>query len=202
MHQKLFTPGPSEVRTELLQAMATPQIHHRSKEFSQLYADLQPKLQKLLYTQNPVLLFTSSSTGAMESAVVNGVKKKCLNLVNGAFSKRWHKITEMNGIPCDTLSLEWYKAIKPEMIDEKLENGEYDAVTLVFNETSTGMMNPLREISEVIKKYPDIEKYEQLIEQASNNLEKRLINISKYIYNNMEDINKILEIISFTTNRK
>jgi len=54
----------------------------------------------------------------------------------------------------------------------------------------------------VIKKYPDIEKYEQLIEQASNNLEKRLINISKYIYNNMEDINKILEIISFTTNRK
>ena len=54
----------------------------------------------------------------------------------------------------------------------------------------------------VIKKYPNIEKYEQIIEQASAKLEKRLINISKYIYNNMEDINKILELISFTTNRK
>jgi len=156
MHKKLFTPGPSEVRTEILQAMSAPQIHHRSKEFSQLYAELQPKLQKLLYTQNPVLLFTSSSTGAMESAVINGVKKKCLNLVNGAFSKRWHKITEMNGIPCDTISLDWDKAIKPEMVDEKLSTGEYDAVTLVFNETSTGMMNPLEEIAEVVKKYPDV----------------------------------------------
>ncbi|HHH77788.1 MAG TPA: alanine--glyoxylate aminotransferase family protein [Thermoplasmatales archaeon] len=156
MHQKLFTPGPSEVRTEILQTMSTPQIHHRSKEFSQLYADLQPKLQKLLYTQNPVLLFTSSSTGAMESAVVNGVKKKCLNLVNGAFSKRWHKITEMNGIPCDALSIEWDRAIKPDMVDEKLGTGEYDAVTLVFNETSTGMMNPLEEISDVVRNYPDV----------------------------------------------
>ena len=47
MHQRLFTPGPTEVRAEMLQAMATPQIHHRSKEFSDLYAEIQVKLQKL-----------------------------------------------------------------------------------------------------------------------------------------------------------
>ena len=155
-HQKLFTPGPTEVREEILQAMATPQLHHRSKEFSKLYEEITTKLQKVLYTEKPVIIFPSSSTGAMEAAVVNGVMKKCLNLVNGAFSKRWHKITEMNGVPCDALSIEWDKAIKPEMVEEKLETGEYDAVTLVFNETSTGLMNPLKEIAEVVKKYDDV----------------------------------------------
>ncbi len=155
-HAKLFTPGPTEVREEILQALATPQIHHRSEEFKKLYEEIQPKLQKILYTENPVLIFPSSSTGAMEAAVTNGVKKKCLNLVNGAFSKRWHEITKMNGVPCDALSIEWDKAIKPEMVEEKLATGEYDAVTLVFNETSTGLMNPLEEIAKVVKKYDDV----------------------------------------------
>ncbi|HDS59476.1 MAG TPA: alanine--glyoxylate aminotransferase family protein [Thermoplasmatales archaeon] len=156
MHEKLFTPGPTEVREENLQAMATPQIHHRSKAFSDLYAHIQTRLQQLLYTQNPVLLYTSSSTGAMESAVVNGVKKKCLNLVNGAFSKRWHQITKAHNIPCDALALDWNRAIKPDMVKEKLDSGEYDAVTVVLNETSTGMMNPVQEIAEVVQGYPDV----------------------------------------------
>ena len=155
-HQKLFTPGPTEVREEILQTLSTPQIYHRSKEFSELYAELQPKLQKLLYTEKPVFIFPSSSTGVMEAAVINGVKKKCLNLVNGAFSNRWHEITKMNGIPCDALELEWGMAIKPDIVEEKLDIGEYDAVTLVFNETSTGMMNPLKEIADVVKKYDDV----------------------------------------------
>ncbi len=88
--------------------------------------------------------------------MINGVKKKCLNLVNGAFSNRWHEITEMNGIPNDVISLEWNTAIKPDMVREKLDTGEYDAVTLVFNETSTGLMNPLKEIAEVVKEYDDV----------------------------------------------
>lgn len=155
-HNKLYTPGPTEVREEILQVLSNPQYYHRSEEFSQLYEELQPKLQKMLYTKNPVLLFPSSSTGAMEAAVINGVKKKCLNLVNGAFSNRWHEITEMNGIPNDVISLEWNTAIKPDMVREKLDTGEYDAVTLVFNETSTGLMNPLKEIAEVVKEYDDV----------------------------------------------
>lgn len=156
MHQKLFTPGPTEVRGEVLQAMSTPQIHHRSKEFGELYASIQSKLQQLLYTSNPVLLLTSSSTGAMETAVINGVRKKCLNLVNGAFSQRWHQITKKNGIPCDAFTLDWDTAIKPDMVEEQLDTGKYDAVTLVYNETSVGMMNPLEEIAEVVNNYPDV----------------------------------------------
>jgi len=156
MHKRLFTPGPTQVRPEILKELATPQIHHRAPEFAELYAAIQPKLQRLLYTKNPVLIYTSSSTGAMESAVTNLVAKRCLNLVNGAFSKRWHEITAANGVPCDALEVPWDVAIKPEMVEEKIKTGEYDAVTLVFNETSTGMMNPLREIAEVVAKYPDV----------------------------------------------
>jgi predicted phosphoserine aminotransferase len=156
MHKRLMTPGPTEVRPEILKEMARPQIHHRSPEFSELYAAIQPKLQRLLYTDNPVLLFTSSSTGAMEAAVTNLVAKRCLNLVNGAFSKRWHEITEANDVPCDAFTVDWDVAIKPEMVDEQLKGGDYDAVTLVFNETSTGLLNPLREIADVVARYPDV----------------------------------------------
>ena len=156
MHNRLFTPGPTEVRPEILKELSTPQIHHRAPEFSLLYAEIQAKLQKLLFTENPVLLFTSSSTGAMESAVTNLVGKRCLNLVNGAFSKRWHQITTGNGVPCDAFELPWDVAVKPEMVDEQLRTGSYDAVTLVFNETSTGLMNPLPEIADVVRQYPDV----------------------------------------------
>lgn len=156
MHKRLFTPGPTEVRPEILKELSTPQVHHRSPEFSELYAEIQPKLQKLMYTKNPVFLFTSSSTGAMEAAVTNLVVKRCLSLVNGAFSKRWHEITVANGVPCDAFEIDWEVALKPQMVDKQLQSGKYDAVTLVFNETSTGLMNPLREIAEVVNRYPEV----------------------------------------------
>jgi len=153
MFKRLFTPGPTQVRPEILKELATPQIHHRSPEFSELYAAIQSKLQQVLYTKNPVLLFTSSSTGAMEAGVTNLVAKRCLNLVNGAFAHRWHEITKGNGVPCDEFAVPWDTAIKPGMVDEQLATGKYDAVTLVFNETSTGMMNPLESIAEVVRQH-------------------------------------------------
>ncbi|MGC9529394.1 MAG: pyridoxal-phosphate-dependent aminotransferase family protein [Candidatus Bipolaricaulaceae bacterium] len=155
-HSKLFTPGPTEVRPEILQAMATPQIHHRSPECAELYAELQPKLRRFLFTDQTVLLFTCSSTGAMEAAVQNCVSKRCLNLVNGAFSKRWHEITKACGLPCEGLENPWDQAIKPEQVEEQLATGKFDAVTVVFNETSTGLMNPLPEIAQVVRKFPDV----------------------------------------------
>jgi len=156
MHKRLFTPGPTEVRADILKELSTPQIHHRSPEFGELYAGIQVKLKQLLFTENPVFLFTSSSTGAMEAAVTNLVGKRCLSLVNGAFSKRWHEITQANAVPCDAFSIDWDKALKPEMVEEQLETGKYDAVTLVLNETSTGLLNPIADIAEVVACYPDV----------------------------------------------
>lgn len=156
MHKKLFIPGPTEVRPEILKELARPMIGHRSKEFSELLMEVTPKVQKLLYTQNHVFMSTSSSTGMMEGAVRNCVAKRCLNCVCGAFSRRWHEITLANGKEADALEVEWGKAILPEMIDERLATGRYDAITLVHNETSTGVMNPLEKIAEVMKRYPDV----------------------------------------------
>lgn len=156
MHKKLFIPGPTEVVKEIREAMGCEMIGHRMKEFSDLYNQVIPKLQQVLYTKNDVLLFTSSATGCMESVVRNLSNKKILSCMCGAFSDRWYDIAIKNGKNADPLQVEWGKAIKPEMIDERLKTGEYDLVTLAHNETSTGVMNPIKEIAEVMKKYPDV----------------------------------------------
>jgi len=158
-HRRLFIPGPSEVRMENLLAMATPQVGHRAPEFAELYADIQPKIQALLYTTQPVFMVSSSATGVMEGSVRNLCHKKCINFVNGAFSKRWHQLTGACGIDCDSHEVEWMEkgyAIKPEMIDERLSTGEYDCMTFVLNETSTGILGPIEECAEVWKKYPEV----------------------------------------------
>ncbi len=155
-HKRLFIPGPTEVEEEILQGMATPMIGHRGKEFEKLYAELQPKLQSLLYTKNPVFLSTSSSTGVMEGAIRNLVGKRCLSLVCGAFSDRWYEIAPACNKEADAIKVEWGKAVKAEQVDAALATGKYDAMALVHNETSTGVMNPLEAIAKVVKKYPDV----------------------------------------------
>ncbi len=156
MHKKLFIPGPVECSEEILQAMATPMIGHRTKEYSELHKKVREKLEKLLFTEQIVFLFTCSSTGVMEGSIRNCVDKRCANFINGAFSKRWHQITLANGKEADPIEVEWGKAIKPELVDKTLATGKYDAITFVHNETSTGVMGPIAEIAEVMKKYPDV----------------------------------------------
>ena len=155
MHKKLFIPGPTEVREDILQAQAKPMIGHRSKDFSALYEGIVNKIKKALNTQNHVIVFTSSGTGIMEGSIRNCVYKDVLCCVNGAFSDRWAKIAKACGKNVDEIRVDWGKAIKPEMIEEKLKNKKYDAVTIVHNESSTGVRAPIEDIAEVMKKYPD-----------------------------------------------
>ncbi|MCK4316445.1 MAG: alanine--glyoxylate aminotransferase family protein, partial [Anaerolineae bacterium] len=157
MYKKLFIPGPTHVREKILQAQAVPMIGHRSKEYADLQAEVIPKLQQLLYTQQRVYLYTTSSTGVMEGSVRQASTKCVLNTVCGAFSKRWHQITAANGVPCDKVEVPMGQAITPELVDEALAKGDYDAVTIVMNETSTGLMNPVEEIAALVReKYPDV----------------------------------------------
>lgn len=156
-HKRLFIPGPVEVRPEMLLALARPQYGHRSQEWKDTYKQLTEKLQKLLYTKNDVLLFTSSSTGAWEPAVRQGVQKKILCTTCGAFSERWHKTAVLNGVPNELLAYDWGFGVKTADIDAKLATGEFDALTYVLNETSTGVRNPVEEVSDLLKtKYPDV----------------------------------------------
>jgi len=157
MYKKLFIPGPTHVRDEVLQAQAAPMLGHRSKEYADLQADVTPKLQQLLYTQQRVYLYACSSTGVMEGSVRQASTKRVLNTACGAFSKRWHQITAANGIPCNKVEVPMGQAITPELVDEALAKGDYDAITVVMNETSTGLMNPVKEIAALVhEKYPDV----------------------------------------------
>ncbi|MFN2154920.1 MAG: pyridoxal-phosphate-dependent aminotransferase family protein [Anaerolineae bacterium] len=157
MYKKLFIPGPTHVREEILEAQTAPMIGHRSAEYAVLQREVTHKLQQMLYTEQRVYLFGSSSTGIMEGAVRQCSTKKILNTVCGAFSERWHEITAANGLPCDAVAVEMGHAVTPDLVDQALASGEYDALTVVLNETSTGIMNPVREIAALVRQqYPDV----------------------------------------------
>jgi aspartate aminotransferase-like enzyme len=157
MHKKLFIPGPTEVREEILQAMATPMIGHRSTAYAELQGSVETKLRRLLNTEGRVFLFTASSTGVMEGAIRNCVAVKVLNTLNGEFSRRWHEIAKSCGVAADTLEVEPGQAITPELVDAALAVGGYDAVCLTYNETSTGILSPVSEIARLVRqKYPDV----------------------------------------------
>ena len=157
MYKKLFIPGPTHVREEILQAQTAPMIGHRAKEYSDLQAEVTPKLQQLLYTNQRVYLYASSSSGVMEGSVRQASTKKILTTVCGAFSKRWYEMTVANGVPCDKLEVPMGQAITAELVEETISRDNYDAITLVLNETSTGVMNPVEETAALIhEKYPDV----------------------------------------------
>ncbi|MBP8692438.1 MAG: alanine--glyoxylate aminotransferase family protein [Sedimentibacter sp.] len=156
MHKKLFVPGPVEVGEDVLSKMATPMIGHRSKDASDLQKGITNKLKKLFYTENEILLSTSSGTGLMEAAVRCCTKERAAIFSIGSFGDRWHEIALSNGIQADLFKSQPGTVTKPEMVDAALKTGKYDLVTITHNETSTGVMNPLDEISRVMKKYPDV----------------------------------------------
>ncbi len=156
MSKKLFIPGPIEVAPEILQAMATPMIGHRMPEYAKLHKGVTDKLKELLFTREKVFLATSSAFGVMEGAVRNLVSKRCANFCNGAFSDKWHDVTKRCGKEADAVKVEWGQPITPELVDSTLASGKYDAITLIHNETSTGVMSPLPEIAAVLRKYPEV----------------------------------------------
>ncbi|MEJ2201900.1 MAG: alanine--glyoxylate aminotransferase family protein [Desulfuromonadaceae bacterium] len=156
MAKKLYIPGPVEVSADVFAAMSAPMIGHRMKEYAALHHEVTTGLKRMLNSRNPVFLSTSSAFGVMEGAVRNLVQKRCANFGNGAFSNKWHDVTRRCGLEADLLGVDWGQPITPELVDTTLATGKYDAMTLVHNETSTGVMSPLEEIAQVMKKYPEV----------------------------------------------
>ncbi len=156
MQKKLYIPGPVEVSRDVMEAMCAPMIGHRMKEYATLHEKATRALQRLLNSESPVFLATSSAFGVMEGAVRNLVQKRCACFGNGAFSSKWHDVTRRCGLEADLFSADWGQPISAELVDRALAGGRYDAMTLVHNETSTGVMSPLAEIAEVMTKYPEV----------------------------------------------
>ncbi|MGO8700951.1 MAG: pyridoxal-phosphate-dependent aminotransferase family protein [Limisphaerales bacterium] len=155
-HVKLHIPGPVEVSAKTFQAFCSPMIGHRGQGFKDLYAKIQPQLQQLLYTKQLVYLSTSSAWGVMEGAVRNLVRKRVLNCMCGAFSDKWFDVSKRCGKEAEALQVPWGSPIRPEQIEARLATGQFDALTIIHNETSTGVMSPIYEIAALKRKFPDV----------------------------------------------
>ncbi len=154
--QRLFIPGPTDVLPEVLEAQTAPMIGHRSKEMDALFAKCEEQLKQLFFTQNRVYIVASSGSGLQEAAIRNGVgDNMVLNFVNGAFSQRWNQVSVGCAKAAVRIDVEWNTAVKPEIVGEALtaalEDGPVDAITVVHNETSTGVTSPVDEIAAVVR---------------------------------------------------
>jgi len=152
----LFTPGPTQVLPEVLEAFARPVISHRGPEIAAIIRDVLPGLREVFQTRGDVLLSSSSASGLMEGAIRNLVTRRCLHLVSGAFGERWRQTALDCGREADALRVEPGQAFQPEAVERALQQGSYEAVCLTHNETATGVTNPLAEIAAVIRRHPSV----------------------------------------------
>lgn len=149
----LFTPGPTTVPPECLLAMAQPIIHHRTSEYREIFTEVRENLKYVFRTQNEVLVFTSSGTGAMEASISNLLSKgdRIIVVSGGKFGERFTEIAQAYGVEVNTIDIEWGKAVEPAAI-EKLLTDDIKAVYTTLCETSTGVANDIRKIAEIVSR--------------------------------------------------
>lgn len=174
MHVKLFIPGPTEVREDVLKEMSRPLIGHRTKEMSELYGRIHDNLQKFFNTKNEVMVFTSSGTGMLEGSIRNVIQNDVLHLTNGSFAERWFEISKANGKRAEAIQYDWGKAPKIADLDEKLKNKKYEGVALTHNETSTGVRTPIEDFYKVAHDHDSL-----LLVDGVSSLAGDLIDVNK-----------------------
>ncbi|HYK83219.1 MAG TPA: aminotransferase class V-fold PLP-dependent enzyme [Gemmatimonadales bacterium] len=153
---RFFLPGPTDVHPAVLAAMQRPMIGHRSSAMERLLAGIQPPLARLFRTARTVLVGTASATGFMELAVRNGVRRRALSLVNGAFSERFAHLVRACGKDCVRLDVPLGCAVEPDMLRDALRRTPVDAVTVVHSETSTGVLQDLAGLAAVVREFDDV----------------------------------------------
>ena len=146
---KLFTAGPVACFPEVLEVMKIQMFSHRSKEYKEIHVDTLNRLKEFLEVKKgEALLFPSSGTGIMEASIRNAVslRGKVLVTIIGAFGKRYADVVKKNGREVVKLEVPLGKAVKPDILDAALDkNPDVEAVTVTYNETSTGVLKPLKE---------------------------------------------------------
>ena len=152
----LMTPGPTPLPPAVSLAMAEPMVYHRAPDFIDVYARVLARLKEVFQTQNDVLLFTSSGSGAMESAVANLVRpgEPAFVASCGKFGERWAELCQAYGARTEHWETEWGRKIDPAELDRRLGRGDgVEVVFTSFSETSTGVVNDLRELTEVCHRH-------------------------------------------------
>jgi serine---pyruvate transaminase len=146
--QQLLTPGPTAVPPEVLSALAQPVIHHRSPDFAEVFALAQEQLRAVFRTERDVLVFTSSGTGAFESAIVNLLSpgQRVLAVSQGEFGERWQAMARVFGCDVVPLAYAWGQAPNPDDLRTALAESGAQTVFLVHSETSTGVVCDLEQL--------------------------------------------------------
>jgi aspartate aminotransferase-like enzyme len=153
---RFFLPGPTEVHPDVLAAMQRPMIGHRSSAMEAMLQRMAPQLGALFRASRPVLIGTTSATGFMEMAVRNGVRRRALALVNGAFSERFANLVSAAGKECVRLEVPLGCAVEADLLRDALRRTPVDAVTMVHSETSTGVLQDVQALAAVAREFPDV----------------------------------------------
>jgi aspartate aminotransferase-like enzyme len=155
MKERIFTPGPTPLPEKVRLSQAKDIIHHRTPEFSQVFEEVREGLKYVFQTQNDVLILTASGSGAMEATISNllSPQDKILVTRGGKFGERWGEIGEAFGLNVVPIDVKWGKAVEPEKIEEKLqEDGRIKAVFTQLVETSTGVVNDIKRMGEIVSR--------------------------------------------------
>ena len=146
----LLAPGPTAIPPEVLLKMAEPIIHHRNPLFEAVVEEVRENLKYVFGTKNEVLIFASSGTGAMESAVTNALSAgdKAICVRSGKFGERWANICKAYGVEAINIDLPWGELLDPAVVENRLKaNPDAKAVYMQATETSTGARFPVKEVA-------------------------------------------------------
>jgi len=151
----LQIPGPTNVPERVLRAMARPTIDHRGPEFAKLTQEIIEGLKQIFRTSGTVVLYPSSGTGAWEAALVNTLSPgdKVLMFETGYFATLWYNMAVKLGLEVDFVSGDWRQGVDPDGVEKKLsedQGHEIKAISVVHNETSTGVTSRVAEIRKAI----------------------------------------------------
>jgi aspartate aminotransferase-like enzyme len=148
----LMIPGPVQLHERIIKAMARQMIGHRTKEFSEILEYCTEMLKKLFGTKHDVFIISGSGTAGMEAAIASFSKVKRITCIdNGKFGDRFVRIASRY-TEVDAVRFEWGKSIDLDTVEKSLAEGS-EAIAFVHNETSTGILNPAKEIAKLAKRY-------------------------------------------------
>jgi len=151
---RIMAPGPTEIPPSVLAAAAQPILHHRTEEFRAIFSEVSDKLRSVFLTKHPVLLMSASGTGGLEAAITNltVAGDTVIVICGGVFGERWAKIAEAHKRTVHRINVEWGKAVEIEAIKAAIKAVPNAAlVCATLSETSTGVVHPIKLISEVTR---------------------------------------------------
>jgi len=155
MKQRLLTPGPTAVPPAVLAEMALPIIHHRTKQFREIFAEVSQRLARVFRTTSPVLSIAGSGTTSFEAAQISLIEpgKKALTIAAGKFGERWQDIYDAYGVEQVRINVPWGDAVDPAQVEAALkENPDISIVTLVSSETSTATACNAQAVAAITRK--------------------------------------------------